>query len=332
MKRKILFLAVAASVASMAANAATVYEDENSELNIGGRVEVRGNISKANAEDFNDISRARLNFIGTKTISEDVKAFAKYETEIKKAAGDSKDVFTARYLYAGFQTNFGDIYYGQQDNATTYLTNFSDMANYYSGYINELNVATADRADNVLRYAVQKNGVTFQASANQNGDRKSDGFGAVAAYAFGNGLEFGAGYASSHETPYEGGTDKQTNTATIVAAKYVTNKYWIGSTFQTGKISGATVKDDDFAAYDLYVGYNFDHGGSFSVTHTNFKADNIANYDMKFIAAEYAYYYENIAGFVGYKHTLLDEGDYTGKWLSYDNNQDEMTVGLRYTF
>lgn len=336
MRMKVLVASVAVGMISMGANSAEIYKDEKSKLNIGGRVEVRGNISDANKEDFNDISRARLHVIGEKKLTESVKIDGKYETEIKERTGTvagSDSTFDTRYLYAGFKTDFGNIYYGHQDNATTYLTNFSDMAEYYSGYINELNVNTSDRAKNVLRYALKRDGFTFQASGNKNGDRNSEGFGAITAYAFEGGFEFGLGYASSDETPYEGGTDEQTNTMTIVAAKYTTDNFWIGSTFQTGEISGETVKDDNFTAYDLYMGYFFENGGVFNVTYTDFSADKIERYDMNFIATEYAYYFENIAAYVSYKHNLLDEKDYGGsEWLAYENTQDEITFGLRYKF
>lgn len=335
MRVRILPVLVTLALISTAVNAAEIYKDDNSSFKLGGRVEVRGNISDANADDFNDISRARIYLLGEKILSDDVTMRARYETEIKERTGavDGSDTkFDTRYLYAGFKTQLGDIYYGHQDNATTYLTNFSDMAEYYSGYINELSVTTADRAKNTMRYAISANDVTFQASVNQNSDRKSDGYGAVVAYKLTDNVEFGIGYASADQETYDGGSE-QTDTMAIVAAKYTTDNFWIGSTFQTGQISSTSVIEDDFTAYDLYLGYFFNNGSVINTTYTSFEADTISNYDMNFVAAEYAYYFQNIATYISYKHNLLDENDYSGaKWLAYENTQDEITFGLRYKF
>jgi outer membrane protein OmpU len=336
MKIKTLSLAVAAGLFSVGSQAATLFEDDTSTVNLNGRVEARAHISDANGdEEFKDASRARIEIKGQKALSEDLLMVARYENEIKENTSAPSNV-TARHLYVGFEGDFGKIYYGQQDNATTYLTNFSDMTEYFSGYINELNVASADRAKNTLRYAYSNDAFTFQVSANQNsGTRQAEGFGLVGAYKLTDNFEFGLGYASADEKSFAAATsDKNTDTVSIVAAKYTTGSNWIGSTFQTGEISRGTVKDDDFTAYDLYVGFYFDNGSVFDMSYTNFEADSIKTYDMSFIAAEYAYYYQNIAGYVSYKHSLLDEDDYAGspKWLDYDSTQDELVVGLRFKF
>ena len=57
MKMKFLAVAVAAAIPTAFVSAATVYENDDTTLNIGGRVEVRGNISDANKDaDNNDKS------------------------------------------------------------------------------------------------------------------------------------------------------------------------------------------------------------------------------------------------------------------------------------
>ncbi|MGO1189078.1 MAG: porin, partial [Vibrio casei] len=69
MNKKLLALAVAAASVSTAASAATIYQDDTSTLNMGGRVEVRANFSDANKTDsddniYEDASRVRFNLGG----------------------------------------------------------------------------------------------------------------------------------------------------------------------------------------------------------------------------------------------------------------------------
>lgn len=342
MKIKTLSLAVAAGLFSVVSQAATLHKDDTTTINLNGRVEVRGHYMDQRGEDFEDKSRARIEINGKKTLKNDLVMVAKYEGELTDNTGGKSDI-DERYLFVGLESDYGNLYYGTQNNATTYLTNFSDMAEYFSGYINELNIASADRALNTLRYAYSKDGFTFQASINRDsdgvygytGDRAGSGYGVIGAYKLTDNFEFGLGYASAKEDRFNnyGATlDKETDTVSIVAAKYTTDSYWIGSTFQKGEIAGSVSKDD-FTAYDLYIGYFFDNGSVFDLSYTDFEADNTKSYDMNFVAAEYAYYYQNIAAYVSYKHSLLDETDYANAtWLDYDSTQDEVVVGFRFKF
>ncbi|MCQ1057398.1 porin [Photobacterium sp. ZSDE20] len=181
MNKKILAIAVASAFSTTFVSAATVYQDDDTTFNIGGRAEVRANFSDANKEPGNsssyaDRSRVRLSVDGTQVVSSNVSFFGKYEFEITEAEdGSSDDVkMNTRYLYAGIETSHGNLYYGHQTNAVTYLTDWTDMAETFSGYINEYTVATADRAKNVLRYEFTTDyGLTFQVDGNFNSDSES---------------------------------------------------------------------------------------------------------------------------------------------------------------
>jgi len=340
MNMKFIAIAVAATTISIPVSAATVYQDDNTVFNVGGRAEVRGNISDANKEfdandkeindsTYKDKSRVRLTVDGKQTYNSDITFVGKYEFELtEKTDGGSDDVaMNTRHLYAGAETSFGDIFYGHQVNAVTYLTDWTDVAETFSGYTNEYNVATADRAKNMLRYATTTSyGLTFQVDGNFNSDSQSDGYGTIIAYELPIGLELGAGYAASDQT-YGNQFDTNSSDTYLLAAKYANDGIWLAAMYQGGDISFDSTKDSDFSAVDLYAGYSFGDN-TVNMTYNYYSADDIADLDIDFIGIEYARYMGNVALFGSYKFNLLDEGE-GGEG---DNDEDELQLGLRYGF
>ncbi|GAM60542.1 outer membrane protein ompU [Vibrio ishigakensis] len=338
MKLKLVTIAVASTFAAPFATAATVFQDDKTTLNIGGRAEVRGNFSDANKTDkngssYSDASRVRLSVDGTQKMSEDVSFFGKYEFELTENEDGTKDdvAVNTRHLFAGVQSTYGNFYYGHQNNAVTYLTDWTDMAETYSGYINEYTVATADRAKNVLKYEMAfDNGLSVHVDGNFNSDSESaqsNGYGAVVAYALPMGVEVGIGYASSDET-YGAGNKTDRSDAYMAAAKYTNdNGLWLAALYQGGSISKEGVKGSDYNAADAYLGYAFGDN-NVNLTYSYFSADDIKELDINFIGLEYARYIGDMAFFGSYKINLLGEG----QGGIGDNDQDEIMLGMRYTF
>jgi outer membrane protein OmpU len=338
MKMKFLAIAVAATIPATFVSAATVYQSDDTELNIGGRAEVRGNFSDANksasnSNSYADKSRVRLSVDGTQNLSSEVDFFGKYEFELTEAEDGSGDdvAINTRYLYAGVETNRGNIYYGHQNNAVTYLTDFTDMAETYSGYINEYTIATADRAKNVLRYEITtEEGFTFQIDGNFNSESEtsqSTGYGAVIAYKIPVGLEIGIGYAASDET-YGNGNETDTSDAFIAAAKYTNdNGIWAAIMYQGGSISYDGTKGASYNAADAFLGYAFgDNAVNFGYSY--FSADDLDQLDIDFATVEYARYFGSVAFYGSYKLNFVDEN----KGGEGDNVEDELMLGMRYGF
>ncbi|MBD1573681.1 porin [Vibrio sp. S17_S38] len=355
MNKTVLALAVAAAAISTATSAATIYKDDTSTLNMGGRVEVRANFSDANKTDaddnqYKDASRVRLNIGGEQKLNEDVSfiGFTEFEvTENSDPVGDDTNINT-RYLFAGVQSQtYGALTYGHQDNAFTYLTNFTDMAEVFSGYINEYNVATSDRANNVLRYAYSQDKLTIQASVQGDSDsdgtpltQNADGYGVIASYAFTDSLEFGLGYAS---TDANGAGDDQIGTGdnnTYTAAlKYSNNGIYLAATYEGGTVSTAdtSATESDFNAADAYAGYTFGDN-NINMTYNYFNADDSAfnSLNLNNIAFEYARYFGNATVYGAYMVNMLDDSDATATGnalgLGDASTDDQFQVGFRYAF
>ncbi|UJF18659.1 porin [Vibrio sp. SS-MA-C1-2] len=373
MKLSYLATALAAAIVIPAtASAATVYKNDTTTLKIGGRVEVRGNLSDNNQDNgqgsrYNDASRVRLSFEGTQKLNDDVTFVGKYENEItqKTDAGSDDTAINTRYLFAGVDTTYGNITYGNQDNATTYLTNFSDMAETFSGYNNEYNNATKDRSKNTLRYEFATGKLNVQVSGNFNANNNASGAGAMAAYKLTDNLELaiaGAysdqgygktntsitntptydlngvenGYTSTSTTTSTG--DTANNTAGLMGVKYTNGGLWLAATYQGGQMAGTngngqTFTDVNYNATDAYAGYAFGKN-NVDMTYSYYNADgsDLSNYDINFIGVEYARYVGNAAFYTSYKFNLLDDSSHSDSTQMGDNTDNEFQFGMRYSF
>ncbi|MFV0576243.1 MAG: porin [Vibrio sp.] len=372
MKKTLIALAVAAASMATVANAATVYQDDTSSLDVGGRVEVRGNVGDANKTQhddskYDDASRVRLNLGGKQKYNDDVTfvGFTEYEVTEDNAANGDDGNWNTRYLYAGAETTWGNVYYGHQDTSWTYLTNWTDATENYAGDINEHLAATADRADNVLRYAYMGERLTFQAHAqfnstsdgsaltnygsdsdnhDDNYESSTDAFGLMAAYKLTDSLEIGAGYAQADgglNGDYagdRGNPDNGDNYAYTAGIKYTNGGLWLATTYEGGRISKSELDADesDFNAVDATVAYTF---GSYTVdlTYNWFDADEnndfFRQYNEENINLGFKRQFtSNVTAFVVYRFNLLDDSDAQDGKAGERQQDDEAMFGLRYAF
>lgn len=363
MNKKFLALAVAAASISTAASAATVYKDDTSTLNIGGRVEVRGNISSANKSDsddnkYEDASRVRLNIGGEQKLNDDISFIGFTEFELtENDSNETDDLSTnTRYLYAGITSQrFGALTYGHQDTSFTYITNWTDRAENFTGDINEYNAATSDRADNVLRYALSVDRLTIQAhvqaDSNADGsntptngsDNGTDGYGVIAAYKLTDALEIGAGWAQTDGSAPISGLDINGNPTNIGgdnqdsgdnytytgAIKYVQGGVWVAVTYEGGKLSRNDNDQTDFNAVDAFAGYTFgDNNINMSYNYLDADEDSFKSINENNLNLEYARYFgHNVTAFASYRINLLSDGD-----ASTQATDDQAMLGLRYAF
>ena len=322
---KYLIAVASGAILSAPLSAATIYKNDAQEFNVGGRVEVRGNLTDG---EYTDKSRVRLNVNGKNKLNEDLTVFGRYEFEIKENKDDNEANLTTRHLYVGGDTQFGTVIYGHQSNAVTYLTDFTDVAETFGGYINDNTETSADRSKNTLRYIYEADKLTFQASGTQNANNDADGFGVMAAYKFTPELELAAGIASSDQE-YDNGTDTDTSNSYMVAAKYTKGNIYLGVTGMTGNISANGTSDSDFVAADAFAAYYFgeEKSNMVNVGYSYYSADDIDSLETNFVALEYARYIGNFAVYGSYKVALNNDNS-----ASTGDRENELQLGARYGF
>jgi len=231
MKKTLLATAILASLVSVTAQSATVYEQEGTTLKVGGRAEVRADFLGDDYEkvdgSISDKSRARINFSGETKISEELTGFGFMEYEIK----DGENV-TNRYLFAGFGTEVGKFSYGRQDTANVQVSNMTDIASYHSG-IQQIFDASSDKESNTFLYSGSfADALTVQANYTASEVTDGDSFAVSGLYAFDFGLDLAASYTDSESD------EKQTT----LGAAYTLDNLYIAVTYAMGDIDA----DNDF--------------------------------------------------------------------------------------
>lgn len=317
MKKVALASAILASLAAGTVNAATVYQDDDKSLSIGGRAEARFNLSDANKGDdgtgnaFKDKSRARINLKGKAKITDQVTAFGKYEAEIS----DSSDsTVKSRYVYAGFDTQAGAFSYGKQDSAQVMLTDYTDILATFGGDGVDLVDGNKDKRENNFLYAGEFNNFTVSANyiaENNDAVKDSDSYGIAAQYAFPFGLSLGAGYVSGQD-----GVDVDANQYNL-AASYEFNNFYAAATYASGE-DGNT----DLTGYELATAFKMNQ--FIAQAAYNFKQSEdggVKTDKVDYFVLEGIYKFnKNLRTYAGYLFNQIDGED------------DELQMGIRYDF
>jgi predicted porin len=307
MNKKIFAISIATAAVALPSQAASVYSDSGTELEIGGRLEGRFNISDANetatTNTFSDISRARMNIVGTQEISGGMTGFGKYEAEFTKVGGPIKN----RFYYAGVKDDFGAISYGRNNTSAIMLTDYTDTLLTFGGGASEVVSAASEQQDGTFLYQGMFDAVEFQANLNpamdNTGTTEELGWGAAAQYMLQSSVSFGLGIAGA-------GDDSQYT----LAAKWANEQFKVAGLFAGGSTSA-----DDFMAVEIVGAMMMDKFvGQLSYNMRDF--DN-ADTDVDDIAIEGAYSFTpSLRGYVAYEIAAVD-GD-----------EDSIQGGFRYDF
>ena len=151
MKKTVIALAIAAFAATGAANAATVYNQDGTKVELGGSARIfLGKLGKDQRGDLvNDGSRIKIN--ATHTLDNGLSAFVGYETRFngsqkEKQSGSDTSFgnITTKKLFVGFGfENVGKLSFGRQ--ATTADDVLGDGLYYRSG-ANNILTTSADKS------------------------------------------------------------------------------------------------------------------------------------------------------------------------------------------
>ncbi|WP_010450088.1 porin [Vibrio rotiferianus] len=336
MKKTLIALSVSAAAMATGVNAAELYNQDGTSLEMGGRAEARLSMKDG---DVADKSRIRLNFLGTQAINDNLYGVGFWEGEFTtsdegKVDSNSSDL-TTRYAYAGLGGAFGEVTYGKNDGALGVITDFTDIMA-YAGNSAADKLAVADRADNMLAYKGQFENLAVKASyrfadrdiQNENTpnaeytDNGEDGYSLSAIYAFADtGLELGAGYADQDEA-----------NEYMLAASYTMGDLYFAGVFTDGE---KAKKDGDYTGYELAGAYTLGQT-VFTSTYNNAETNNETSANNFAVDASY-YFKPNFRGYVSYNFNLIDAGDKLGQVhgntiASKVDAEDELALGLRYDF
>lgn len=254
MKKTLIALSVSAAAVATGVNAAELYNQDGTSLDMGGRAEARLSMKDGKVADN---SRIRLNFLGKVEIQDGLYGVGFYEGEFTTAdEGENKtnNNLDNRYTYAGLGGKFGEVTYGKNDGALGVITDFTDIMAYHGNSAAD-KIAVADRVDNMIAYKGQFDALSVKASyrfadrsegtgadAGKYVDNGQDGYSLSAIYAIGQtGLTLGGGYA-----------DQDEQNEYMLAASYTMGDLYFAGIYTDGE---KAKKDGDYTGYELAAKY-----------------------------------------------------------------------------
>ncbi|GLR03311.1 porin [Vibrio hyugaensis] len=334
MKKTLIALSVSAAAMATGVNAAELYNQDGTSLEMGGRAEARLSMKDG---DVADNSRIRLNFLGTQAINDNLYGVGFWEGEFTTAEDggvDGNSNLDTRYAYAGLGGAFGEVTYGKNDGALGVITDFTDIMA-YAGNTAADKLAAADRSDNMFSYKGQFENLAVKASyrfadrVEENGaykDNGEDGYSLSAIYTLGDtGLDLGAGYA-----------DQADANEYMLAASYTMSDLYFAGVFTDGEKEADFKNTVDYTGYELAGAYTL---GQTVFTSTYNNAETNGDTSANNFAIDASYYFKpNFRGYVSYNFNLIDAGDKMGSTESANykatkaDAEDELALGLRYDF
>ena len=263
MKKTVIALAIAAFAATGAANAATVYNQDGTKVELGGSARIfLGKLGKDQRGDLvNDGSRIKIN--ATHTLDNGLSAFVGYETRfngtqtnakgksIQKQSGSDTSFggITTNKLFVGFGfENVGKLSFGRQ--ATTADDVLGDGLYYRSG---DNNILTTSADKSIKFRSADFEGFSFGAdylfgNPNKVTAAKSykNGTGVAAFYNYdfekNHNIEFAAGYTFDQYDSVNSSSTSQKNHNWLLSSHYRLDAFRFAVAYgqRTEKVTGAT--------------------------------------------------------------------------------------------
>ncbi|CAM2925843.1 porin [Vibrio mytili] len=322
MKQAALATAILSALVTAPSFAATVYDNDGTELKVGGRVEFRGDFIGSGGEEvegtMKDKSRARVNLKGKTDIGNGLSAFGVYEAEQK--TGESE--FKNRYMYAGVGTEAGDFSVGRQDMAAVIISDMTDITE-FSG-VQQVIDSSSDKQDSVFAYRGEFDALKVQATYQANSDEDSDKYGLSGMYSLPMGLDLGLAYSG-------GDVDADNSEDQILGGiAYSMDNLYLAGTYSQGSLDDS----EDFTAYEIAATYKVASKVTIAGMYTfqENDPDGASEYDAVdgFELAGYYKLNSNFRTYLSYYFNQLDEEkDQDGKVIE---GEDTLRLGVRYDF
>lgn len=250
MKRNILAVVIPALLAAGAANAAEIYNKDGNKLDLYGKVDGLHYFSKDKDND-GDKTYVRFGFKGETQITDQLTGYGQWEYNVQSNHSESQGTegTKTRLGFAGLKfADYGSFDYGRNYGVLYDVEGWTDMLPEFGGdtYTYSDNFMTG-RTNGVATYRNNNffglvDGLNFALQyrgKNQNDGRdikkqNGDGWGISSTYDIGEGVSFGAAYASSSRT------DDQKDLSTAKGKK--ADAWTVGAKYDANNVYGGDVR------------------------------------------------------------------------------------------
>lgn len=378
MKRNILAVVIPALLAASAANAAEIYNKDGNKLDLYGKVDGLHYFSSDNGND-GDKTYVRFGFKGETQITDQLTGYGQWEYNVQANHSESQGTegTKTRLGFAGLKfADYGSFDYGRNYGVLYDVEGWTDILPEFGGdtYTTDDNFMTG-RTNGVATYRNNNffglvDGLNFALQyqgKNQNDGRdinkqNGDGWGISSTYDIGQGVSFGAAYASSNRTDVQKASNEGGDKADAwtLGAKYDANAVYLAATYAetrnmtpyggNNSLKGGTLSCADadnnscggFANktknFEVTAQYQFDFGLRPEVSYLQSKGKNMnvpgagSDQDLvKYVSVGTTYYFnKNMSTYVDYKINLLDKNEFTKATGTATDNI--VAAGLVYQF
>ena len=270
MNKTLIAIAVAAAAMTVAgtANAAQIYSNNNTTLNLGGYIQAQAQMNHdSKVDNTSDASEVRLHLSGKTQINDDLYGIGYFSYNVGDFDSDGDGNYT-RQAYAGIGSNtWGQITYGKQYGALNNISNFTDVMPVFGGYANNL-LPSNNRINNNIAYQGTFGGLNVYANYRLNpgsatttdvGDFANhqyvkNGYGLAGTYTFSNGFAFGMGYSGQNNAnAFAGNTTNPTGKHSAnyqFGASYTTENLYLAGLYTTGKMDTAQNSNSGYQVFN----------------------------------------------------------------------------------
>lgn len=334
MKKAVLASAVVAALVSGSSLAATVYSSDGTELKIGGRAEFRGDFIGSGGDEIDgsmkNKSRVRLNVGGNTEINDSLSGFGFYEAEQSvnsSADNDETDNFKQRYMYAGFEGDFGTVSVGRQDTAAAQISEMSDVT-IFSGDQKAFINAGDEQVNNTFVYAYDADALSLKGSLIAGEDKDTNGYGVSGIYTLPMGLGFGLGYSGN-----DNGAGNGSATAVIAGINYKLDALYLGATYTMGDLDDKA--NTEFSGVEVAAKYKLTSQFELAALYQKQEEDasqNVTVDTADFFELTGTYKFnKSIRTYIAYQLNNLDEVKDATTGLT-TQGEDTLRLGVRYDF
>ncbi|HGX3708970.1 TPA: porin [Escherichia coli] len=308
MKSKLALFVGAIALTAGAANAAEVYKDSATNVDVYGFVSGAHTFVEHGKKNGFDASEAQLGVKGKQQLNDQFALIGQYEGRVKSAMHGKRHRLLNRQAWAGIDANeYGQLTIGRQNGVIYDIAGLSDQSVNMSGVGVGLDEALFGRADGVIQYANTFDFVKVisQYKLSQTSDSFETGLPVNEGQAYGigalltdvNGTGLGGGLAYAHGDKGDSARPnaaKQSDTYTT-ALTYAKDAVYAAATSTWGhNVRGAKSFYDD----EVYASYAFDNGIAPAI---NYTTTNAGGEHHQYVEPDLVYSFnKNVSTGVGY--------------------------------
>ena len=325
MKSKLALLVAVAALATSAANAAEVYKDDATNVDLYGFVSGAHTWVENGKKNGFDASEAQLGVKAKQQLNDQFALIGQYEGRVKSAMHGKRHRLLNRQAWAGIDAaDYGQLTVGRQNGVVYDIAGLSDQSVNFSGMGVGLDEGLFGRADGIIQYANTFDAVQVigQYKLSKTSDSFETGLPVNEGDAFGAGVlltdvadtGLGGGFAYAHGNKGDSARPnaaKQSDTYSA-ALTYIKGPVYTAATSTWGhNVRNAKSFYDD----EVYASYAFDNGISPAINYTSTNCDGVHS---EYVEPDLVYSFnKNVSAGVGYAISVNGGEDVTKTYLKY---------------